>query len=190
MAQLQTKATKGLDKVDPGWARVRHEAEEITRREPELAAFVFEADGIHHDEAGAPFAHYVSTWSPRLRLVEEALEIALPLVADPAGIHARGRNREQERLEPRVQRAVPRRDAGGPQQLWASWNDWGVGTSVRRRAGRRIFPHPVFLARCFDGFGSVLFRLETSPDRCFSFKPAGAGDPGAGRRDHDAAHRP
>ena len=39
-----------------------------------LASFVFEADGIHHDERGEPYAHYVSTWSPRLRLVEEALD--------------------------------------------------------------------------------------------------------------------
>ena len=39
-----------------------------------LASFVFEADGIHHDERGEAFAHYISTWSPRLRLVEEALD--------------------------------------------------------------------------------------------------------------------
>ena len=39
-----------------------------------LASFVFEHDGIHHDEAGEPFANYVRTWSPKLRLVEEALD--------------------------------------------------------------------------------------------------------------------
>lgn len=39
-----------------------------------LASFVFEADGIHHDERGEAFAAYVSTWSPRLGLVEEALD--------------------------------------------------------------------------------------------------------------------
>ena len=38
-----------------------------------LASFIFEADGIHHDERGEPYARYVSTWSPRLRVVEEAL---------------------------------------------------------------------------------------------------------------------
>ncbi|MGE0870103.1 MAG: HAD-IIB family hydrolase [Kofleriaceae bacterium] len=36
-----------------------------------LASFVFDADGIHHDHAGAPFARYVATWSPNLRVVEE-----------------------------------------------------------------------------------------------------------------------
>ena len=36
-----------------------------------LTSFVFDADGIHHDHAGAPFAHYVRTWSPKLRVVEE-----------------------------------------------------------------------------------------------------------------------
>ena len=37
-----------------------------------LAAFVFDKDGIHHEHAGAQFAHYVSTWSPNLRVVEQA----------------------------------------------------------------------------------------------------------------------
>jgi Cof subfamily protein (haloacid dehalogenase superfamily) len=36
-----------------------------------LSGFVFDAAGIHHDHAGAPFAKYVSTWSPNLRVVEE-----------------------------------------------------------------------------------------------------------------------
>jgi Cof subfamily protein (haloacid dehalogenase superfamily) len=40
-----------------------------------LASFIFEADGIHHDERGEPYARYVSTWSPRLRLVEQALDV-------------------------------------------------------------------------------------------------------------------
>ncbi len=39
MAQYQTKANKGLDTVDPVWKRIRQEAEEVTRREPELATF-------------------------------------------------------------------------------------------------------------------------------------------------------
>jgi Cof subfamily protein (haloacid dehalogenase superfamily) len=38
-----------------------------------LATFVFEAGGIHHDAAGEPFAGYVRTWSPNMRVVEEAL---------------------------------------------------------------------------------------------------------------------
>lgn len=59
MAQFQTKAAKGLDKVDPGWARIRHEAEEITRREPELATFVFE-NILNHDMLEAAVIHRVS----------------------------------------------------------------------------------------------------------------------------------
>ncbi len=39
----------------------------------DLAAFVFDADGIHHDRAGAPYAGYVSTWSTNMRVVEAAL---------------------------------------------------------------------------------------------------------------------
>jgi Cof subfamily protein (haloacid dehalogenase superfamily) len=36
-----------------------------------LASFVFDATGIHHDHAGAPYANYVATWSPNLRVVED-----------------------------------------------------------------------------------------------------------------------
>lgn len=39
-----------------------------------LASFVFEADGIHHDERGEPYASYVRTWSPTMRLVEDSLD--------------------------------------------------------------------------------------------------------------------
>lgn len=59
MAQFQTKAAKGLDKVDPGWARIRQEAEEITRREPELATFVFE-NILNHDTLENAVIHRVS----------------------------------------------------------------------------------------------------------------------------------
>jgi Cof subfamily protein (haloacid dehalogenase superfamily) len=41
--------------------------------EARLAAFVFDADGIHHDRAGALYAGYVSTWSTNLRVVDTAL---------------------------------------------------------------------------------------------------------------------
>ena len=38
MAQQQARAG-ALGKVDPVWARIRREAEEIARNEPELATF-------------------------------------------------------------------------------------------------------------------------------------------------------
>ncbi|MEO7095710.1 MAG: HAD hydrolase family protein [Polyangiales bacterium] len=38
-----------------------------------LAGFVFDAQGIHHDHGGAPYAGYVRTWSPNVRVVEEEL---------------------------------------------------------------------------------------------------------------------
>ena len=46
MAQYQSKPV--LDKVDPVWARIRSEAEEIVRREPELATFIYSTI-LHHD---------------------------------------------------------------------------------------------------------------------------------------------
>src|ERR1700682_486622 len=48
MAQYQTRPVKALDKVDPVWARIRSEAEDIAHREPELATFIYE-NVLHHD---------------------------------------------------------------------------------------------------------------------------------------------
>ena len=59
MAQFQTRTVKGLDKVDPGWARIRTEAEDIARREPELATFIYE-NILHHDSLEAAVIHRVS----------------------------------------------------------------------------------------------------------------------------------
>jgi len=58
-----------------------------------LATFVFDADGIHHDHAGAPYANYVSTWSPNLRVVEEELAwqtspLAAVAIGDRASVAA------------------------------------------------------------------------------------------------------
>jgi Cof subfamily protein (haloacid dehalogenase superfamily) len=54
-----------------------------------LASFVFDADAIHHDHSGVPFASYVKTWSPNLRVVDEALDEAVwardPLAAVAIG---------------------------------------------------------------------------------------------------------
>ena len=46
MVQQQTKPV--VDKVDPVWARICREAEEIVRREPELATFLYSTI-LHHD---------------------------------------------------------------------------------------------------------------------------------------------
>jgi serine O-acetyltransferase len=46
MAQSQAKPA--LDKVDPVWARIRHEAEEAVGREPELATFIYSTI-LHRD---------------------------------------------------------------------------------------------------------------------------------------------
>jgi serine O-acetyltransferase len=46
MAQYQAKPA--FDTVDPVWARIRHEAEEVARREPELASFIY-STVLHHD---------------------------------------------------------------------------------------------------------------------------------------------
>ena len=61
-----------------------------------LASFVFDADHIHHDEGGAPYAAYVRTWSPNLRVVADALHaetwssgpLASIAIGDPAAVAA------------------------------------------------------------------------------------------------------
>jgi serine O-acetyltransferase len=59
MAHYQTRPAKALDKVDPVWARVRLEAEEIARREPELASFLYE-NILHRDTLENAVAHRVA----------------------------------------------------------------------------------------------------------------------------------
>src|SRR6266851_4509389 len=59
MAQHQVKAANALDKVDPVWARIRIEAEEVVRREPELATFIYSTI-LHHDRLEAAVVHRVT----------------------------------------------------------------------------------------------------------------------------------
>ena len=58
----------------------------------ELATFVFDAQGIHHEHAGAPYAQYVSTWSRNLKIVEERLPwqsaLAAVAIGDPEAVEA------------------------------------------------------------------------------------------------------
>ena len=59
MAQQQTRQASPLDKVDPVWARIRREAEEVVRREPELATFIYSTI-LHHDALEAAVVHRLS----------------------------------------------------------------------------------------------------------------------------------
>ncbi len=59
MAQQQARAAGALDKVDPVWAQMRREAEEVARREPELATFIYSTI-LHHDTLEATVVHRVA----------------------------------------------------------------------------------------------------------------------------------
>src|SRR5215510_7225739 len=59
MAREQTKAVNTLDKVDPVWARIRGEAEELAHREAELATFIYSTI-LHHDTLEAAVVHRVT----------------------------------------------------------------------------------------------------------------------------------
>ncbi len=54
MAQYQTKVA--LDTVDPVWVRIRREAEDAVKREPELASF-FYSTLLHHDNLEAAIVY-------------------------------------------------------------------------------------------------------------------------------------
>jgi len=59
MAREQTKAASALDKVDPVWARLRSEAEEVVRREPELSTFIY-STVLHHTTLEAAVVHRIT----------------------------------------------------------------------------------------------------------------------------------
>jgi serine O-acetyltransferase len=78
MAQQQVRAADALDKVDPVWAQIRREAEEVARREPELATFIYSTI-LHHDKLEAAVVHRVSE---RLDSPEVSAELIRQAYAD------------------------------------------------------------------------------------------------------------
>ena len=59
MAQQQLKSVRQLDKVDPVWSRIREEAEEVARREPELSSFIYSSI-LHHDRFETAVIHRIA----------------------------------------------------------------------------------------------------------------------------------
>jgi serine O-acetyltransferase len=77
MAQRQVRAGT-IEKVDPVWTRIRGEAEEIARREPELATFIYSTI-LHHDSLEAAVVHRVAE---RLDSPEVSAEMIRQAYAD------------------------------------------------------------------------------------------------------------
>ena len=84
---------RALDKVDPVWARIRSEAEDVARREPELATFIYSTHPAprHARSRGRP---------PRQRAARPCRRVRR---TDPPGLCRRARGRAGDR------RGVPRR---------------------------------------------------------------------------------
>jgi serine O-acetyltransferase len=59
MAKTQIDPKSSLSTVDPVWTRIRDEAEEIVRREPELATFIY-STVLHHDRLEAAVVHRIA----------------------------------------------------------------------------------------------------------------------------------
>ncbi|KQW22518.1 serine acetyltransferase [Afipia sp. Root123D2] len=59
MAKSQLDPKSALSTVDPVWTRIREEAEEIVRREPELATFIY-SNVLHHDRLEVAVVHRIA----------------------------------------------------------------------------------------------------------------------------------
>src|SRR5262245_9283149 len=59
MAQKQVKPASAIQKLDPVWAKIRTEAEDVVRREPEIGTFIYSSI-LHHDTLEAAVVHRVS----------------------------------------------------------------------------------------------------------------------------------
>jgi len=59
MAQTQSEASQAIGTLDPVWARVRADAEDIVRREPELATFLYSAI-LYHERLEAAVAQRIA----------------------------------------------------------------------------------------------------------------------------------
>jgi serine O-acetyltransferase len=59
MAKPQLDAHPALSTVDPVWTRIRTEAEDIVRREPELATFIF-SSVLHHERLEQAVVHRIA----------------------------------------------------------------------------------------------------------------------------------
>jgi serine O-acetyltransferase len=78
MATQQVRATGSVEKMDPVWGQIREEAEEIVRRERELATFVYSTI-LYYDSLEATVAHRVAA---RLDCPEVPAELIRRAYAD------------------------------------------------------------------------------------------------------------
>jgi serine O-acetyltransferase len=59
MSRQQARASSSFERMDPVWNRIRREAEEVVRKEPELATFIFSTI-LHPDTLEAAVVHRVA----------------------------------------------------------------------------------------------------------------------------------
>src|ERR1700716_3997762 len=85
MAQIQSKTASALDHVDPVWARIRFEAEQVVRREPDLASFI-NSTIFRHDTLEAAVINRVAERLDRPEMSAELIRQAYreALEGDPS----------------------------------------------------------------------------------------------------------
>jgi len=83
MAQKQARPTSALQKLDPVWAKIRAEAEDIVRCEPEIGTFIYSSI-LHHDTLELAVVHRVSE---RLGHADVSAELIRQAYADALEDH-------------------------------------------------------------------------------------------------------
>jgi len=59
MAQQHPRTQASIQKIDPVWAKIRGEAEDVARLEPQIGTFIYSSI-LHHDSLEAAVVHRVS----------------------------------------------------------------------------------------------------------------------------------
>ena len=88
MAQFNTRQKHSLDTVDPVWARLRREGEDVARREPELASFIY-SSLLHHDKLEDAVIHRIAErlrYLSNVRIVECVCSSVREIAELPNGI--------------------------------------------------------------------------------------------------------
>ena len=56
MAQQHPRSQSSIQKVDPVWAKIRGEAEDVARLEPQIGTFIYSSI-LHHDTLEGAVVH-------------------------------------------------------------------------------------------------------------------------------------
>src|SRR5476651_1092890 len=77
MPQQSSRSQASIQKVDPVWAKIRDEAEDVARLEPQIGTFIYSSI-LHHDTLEAAVVHRVSERLDHADVQAELIRQAYP----------------------------------------------------------------------------------------------------------------